>query len=157
MHKRFFIYTATLSVLALLIALISQHVFSLRPCAWCVFQRLILIGLILISVSGYLSTYYEAKIITFLARLLVIFTALGGAMAAWYQYAVASTVFSCELSLADRIMTQSGLESALPWLFGIYATCMEATVEILGLDYAVWALLFFLLIAISNLVVLLRK
>lgn len=157
MHKRYFIYTAIVSALALMIALISQHLFHLRPCAWCVFQRLILTGLIIISGLGYLSTHYKVNVITSLLRLLVIFTALGGALSAWYQYSVASTLFSCDMSLADRVMTQSGLESALPWLFGIYATCMEASVEIFGLDYALWSLLFFLFIATSNLLVLLRK
>ncbi|WP_353171997.1 disulfide bond formation protein B, partial [Paracandidimonas soli] len=32
---------ALLCICAVLVALISQHVFDMRPCAWCVFQRLI--------------------------------------------------------------------------------------------------------------------
>lgn len=157
MQKRYFLYTALLSSLALVAALISQHGFSLRPCAWCVFQRLVLVVLILISVSGYLSLHYRAKVLALIARLFIIFTAFGGALAAWYQYSVASTVFSCDMSLADQIMTQSGLESALPWLFGIYATCMDASVKVLGLEYALWALILFVFIVIANMIGLFKK
>lgn len=158
MQNRYFLYTALLSGLALIIALISQHGFSLRPCAWCVFQRLILVVLIVVAVIGYLlSLYNKTKTGVLIARVLIVFTAAGGALAAWYQYSVASTVFSCDMSLADQVMTQSGLEAALPWLFGIYATCMDASVNVLGLEYALWALILFLFIALANVFVLFKK
>jgi disulfide bond formation protein DsbB len=40
-------------------------------------------------------------------------------------------------------MTQTGLETAMPALFGIYASCMDARVKLLGLEYAYWSLLLF--------------
>ena len=40
-------------------------------------------------------------------------------------------------------MTQTGLETAIPALFGIYASCMEARVKVFGLEYAYWSLLLF--------------
>jgi hypothetical protein len=65
---------------------------------------------------------------------------LAGVTAAIYQAQVASQSFSCAQSLADQWMTKTGLESALPWLFGIYASCMDARITLLGIEYAYWSL-----------------
>ena len=40
-------------------------------------------------------------------------------------------------------MTKSGLDAAVPWLFGIYASCMDARVKLLGIEYAWWSLAMF--------------
>lgn len=151
MQQRWFAYSGLLSLLALAIALLSQHVFGLRPCAWCVFQRLLLIFIVLGSLVGYAALLYKKRVLALVARLLIIITAIGGIAAAWYQYTVAAKLFSCDMTLADRVMTQSGLESTLPWLFGIYASCMDAAVSLLGLDYAIWGLLLFSVIALTHL------
>lgn len=148
--QRGFLYTAILSMLALGVALISQHVFAMRPCAWCVFQRLILLAIIIFSIIGHIGVQYKIMALRIIARLAVIASAWGGVMAAWYQHSVAAKLFSCDMTFADEFMIKSGLESALPWLFGIYATCMESSVDVLGLPYAIWALLFFVLVALIS-------
>ncbi|PAX93014.1 disulfide bond formation protein B, partial [Bordetella pertussis] len=51
---------------------------------------------------------------------------------AGHQYSVAAKMLSCDQTFADRFMSATGLDGALPWLFGIYATCMDATVAVLG-------------------------
>lgn len=146
MQPRFFIYSIFLSVSALAVALVSQHVFAMRPCAWCVFQRLLLIGVLAFSIFGYLVATLKQQFLSLLFGLLSLLTAIAGVVSAWYQYSVAAKMFSCDLTFADRFMTESGLESALPWLFGIYSTCMDATVHVLGLEYALWALLLFVVL-----------
>jgi len=146
MQPRFFIYSIFLSVSALAVALVSQHVFAMRPCAWCVFQRLLLIGVLAFSIFGYLVATLKQQFLSLLFGLLSLLTAIAGVVSAWYQYSVAAKMFSCDLTFADRFMTESGLESALPWLFGIYSTCMDATVHVLGLEYAFWALLLFVVL-----------
>lgn len=150
LQKRGFLYIAILSALALGVALISQHSFALRPCAWCVFQRLLLIALFGFSMIGHLGMRYKITALRLIARMAVIATAWGGIMAAWYQHSVAAKLFSCDMTFADEVMIKSGLESALPWLFGIYATCMEASADVLGVPYAIWALLFFMLVALIS-------
>lgn len=150
LQQRSFLYTAILSTLALAVALLSQHLFAMRPCAWCVFQRLLLIALIVFSVIGHLGVQYKIMALRIIARLAVIATAWGGVMAAWYQHSVAAKLFSCDRTFADEVMIRSGLESALPWLFGIYATCMEASADVLGVPYAMWALLLFVLIGLIS-------
>src|SRR5699024_8853023 len=127
--------------------LLSQHVLGMRPCAWCVFQRLILIALTLASVTAAWLVRGAYLRLALLAGGIALLLSAGGIVSAWYQYTVAATQFSCAQTFADRFMSHSGLDAALPWLFGIYATCMDARVNLLGLEYALWALGLFILTA----------
>lgn len=136
---------ALLCVSAVLIALVSQHVFDMQPCAWCVFQRVIYL---LIAVFCWGSILLRRwPIVSFLLSAAVPLSGIGGALAAWYQYDVASELFSCDLTFADRFMVNSGLDASLPWLFGIQASCLDARVNLLGIEYSIWSLIVFLLIA----------
>lgn len=146
-------FIALLCVVALAIALVSQHVFGMRPCAWCVFQRLIFAAIAAVCWLGLLlGRSWPA--IRRLAALLVAALSVGGVAAAWYQYTVAANLFSCDQTFADRFMVQSGLDAALPWVFGIFATCMDAKVELLGLEYALWGLGLFIVTGILAVVVI---
>ncbi len=139
------------------IALLSQHVFSIPPCAWCVLQRLIFIVLGLCSlVAGVLRQLGHSGSAT-LFSLLGLATSVGGMLAAWYQASVAQHLFSCDQTFADRFITQSGLESSLPWLFGIYASCMDARQDLLGIEYAYWSLGLFVLLGLGLLLTLLTR
>ncbi len=133
-------------------ALFSQHVFSMLPCAWCVLQRLIFIAIGLVALVGALGTGNTLR--RPISAALVVALSISGMAAAWHQLTVAALSFSCDQTLADKIMTKSGLEAAVPWLFGIYATCMDAAISILGLDFAVWSLLLFGVFAVSSLATL---
>ena len=146
---------AFICLASVVFALFSQHVLGMLPCAWCVFQRLIFIVIalvcLLVNFSG--SVIYQ-KVLTLIAAAL----SVGGIIAAWYQYSVASVSFSCDMTFADVFMSrQTGLDAAVPWLFGIYATCMDAAVDLFGVEYAVWALLLFAAIFIVLILSLFRK
>ena len=146
---------AFISLSSVVFALFSQHDLGMLPCAWCVFQRLIFIAIaivcLLVNFSG--SVVYQ-KVLTLIAAAL----SVGGIIAAWYQYSVASVSFSCDMTFADVFMSrQTGLDAAVPWLFGIYATCMDAAVDLFGVEYAVWALLLFAAIFIVLILSLFRK
>lgn len=139
------------------IALLSQHVFSIPPCAWCVLQRFIFIVLGLFSlIAGVLRQLGHQRSST-LVSLLGLATAVGGILAAWYQVSVAQHLFSCDQTFADRFITQSGLESGLPWLFGIYASCMDARQPLLGIEYAYWSLALFVILGLGMLVTLFKR
>ena len=146
---------AFICLASVVFALFSQHVLGMLPCAWCVFQRLIFIAIaivcLLVNFSG--SVVYQ-KVLALIAAAL----SVGGIIAAWYQYSVASVSFSCDMTFADVFMSrQTGLDAAVPWLFGIYATCMDAAVDLFGVEYAVWALLLFAAIFIVLILSLFRK
>jgi disulfide bond formation protein DsbB len=127
------------------IALVSQHVFEMQPCAWCVFQRLIYLMLAVVAALAGSSQGLFARLV---CAMLGLSLTIAGVLAAWFQAQVASQSFSCAQTLADLLMTQTGLETAMPALFGIYASCMDARVKVFGLEYAYWSLLLFLLLGL---------
>ncbi|MFA5520334.1 MAG: disulfide bond formation protein B [Castellaniella sp.] len=141
---------------AVAIALYSQHVLGMRPCAWCVFQRLLAVLAAGIALAG-LVLSMPRPALGRLALALAGLTGLGGMAAAWHQYTVAAQQFSCAQTLADRWMTGLGLDAALPWLFGIQAGCMEARVNLLGVEYALWSLALFTLVTACAALGLLRR
>lgn len=146
---------ALLCVAAVGAALFSQHVLNMPPCAWCVFQRVLFLAIAAICWLGVLLARFGA-LIPRLAGLLAALGAVGGLIAGWYQHTVAAQTFSCERTFADRFMVDSGLDAGVPWLFGIYATCMDARVELLGVEYVFWAIALFAIIAVLGLIVLFR-
>ena len=147
---------ALLCIAALAIALVSQHVFNMRPCAWCVLQRLVFVGIAAACWLGLLAGRMAA-VWRRIAAGAVVLLSIAGAVAAWYQYTVAAHMFSCDLTFADRFMTQSGLDAHVPWVFGIFATCMEARVDLLGIEYALWSLGLFVVIGVLALAAVLRR
>jgi disulfide bond formation protein DsbB len=134
------------ALLAVVMALISQHVFDMPPCAWCVFQRLLFLC---VALWAGLALFNASLNIKMTFNTLVILTGLGGVASALFQLNVASQQFSCAQTFADVFMTRSGLEGALPQLFGIYATCADARIDLLGVEYVVWALILFMLQTIA--------
>ncbi|MFY3548191.1 disulfide bond formation protein B [Achromobacter insolitus] len=136
------------------VALVSQHVFDMPPCAWCVMQRLIYLVIGVIALVG---GFGGGRVLTRLCGALTALLSLSGIAAAWYQYSVAANMLSCDQTFADRFMTGIGLESAVPWLFGIYATCMDAKVPVLGIEYALWSLGLFVIIFFMALPVAFRR
>jgi len=143
-----------LSTGAIVIALISQYAYDMQPCAWCVFQRLLYL---IIGFVALLLTIGQPK------RGRLSFGALGlmtvsiaGVISAIYQEKVAANTFSCAQTFADQFMTKSGLDAAAPWIFGIYASCMEARVKVLGIEYAWWSMAMFSLIAMLCVFTLLK-
>ncbi|CAB3946918.1 Disulfide bond formation protein B [Achromobacter insolitus] len=136
------------------VALVSQHIFDMPPCAWCVMQRLIYLVIGVIALVG---GFGGGRVLTRLCGALTALLSLSGIAAAWYQYSVAANMLSCDQTFADRFMTGIGLESAVPWLFGIYATCMDAKVPVLGIEYALWSLALFVIIFFMALPVAFRR
>lgn len=135
-------------------ALISQYVFDMQPCAWCVFQRLLYL---IIGITALLLTLGQPKRLRLaVGNAGIIAIAITGVMSAFYQEKVAAHTFSCVQTVADQLMTKSGLDAAVPWLFGIYASCMEARVTLLGIEYAWWSMAMFSILGVLGIITLLR-
>ena len=146
---------SVLSFSSVSIALVSQYVFDMQPCAWCVFQRLLY--LMTGAFAFGLSIAKPTRVRLALGSASIVAVTLMGVTAAWYQEKVAANTFSCAQTLADQIMTKSGLDSAAPWVFGIYASCMDARVKLLGIEYAWWSLAMFSLLGTIALVALKKQ
>jgi disulfide bond formation protein DsbB len=121
-------------------ALVSQHVFDMQPCPWCVLQRLVFVALALAALPAFIS---RSRTANRLSAVLVVLLAVCGAAAALWQHFVAASTNSCKLSLADRIVSGLGLDSLWPQVFAAYATCADAAVSMLGLPYEAFSLALF--------------
>lgn len=150
--KRVLGLTALLAFAALAFALISQHALGMQPCAWCVLQRMICLAIGVVAGIGWLAR--DNRIVPGLAMGASFLLAMGGAVAAWYQHTVAAKLFTCDLTFADRVVTGSGLDQALPQVFGVYATCADSAVSLLGVQYEIWALILFVAMAAINVLAL---
>lgn len=124
------------SLLAVTGALFAQHALGWQPCAWCVAQRVIFL---MLMASSTLALLAGARTSAALAALGTAVLAMAGTAAAYYQATVASSAHSCDMSLADRWLAASGLAEIAPPVFGVYASCAQANVSLLGLEFAWWA------------------
>ena len=140
-----FLVLALVSFAALAAALVSQHVYGMEPCAWCVLQRLIFLAIGLVAVIG-LAVRGAAVIWPAAAVCLVL--SLTGLAAALWQHFVAAQSASCNLTLADRIVSATRLDTLLPDVFAARASCADAAVSLVGVPYAFWAAAAFALCAL---------
>jgi len=127
-------------------ALVSQYRFDMLPCPWCTLQRLEFLVLGVLALLG--AVLPGAALRRGLAGLAVLVALAGAASAA------ASP--SCDLTLADRIMTRLGLYELSPEVFAPQASCADAAVNLLGIPYAFWSLALFALCGLVAVQVLRR-
>ena len=138
---------AFVSFAAVLVALATQHLFDMQPCAWCTFQRLIYLVIGALAVIAWLRSRVGLRRarLSLLALTMALLSAYGVAVAL-YQHLVASRTESCSLTLADKVIKAAHLDEFAPWLFKATAYCSEANVPLLGLPYALWSALLFALL-----------
>jgi len=129
-------------------ALVSQHVYAMEPCPWCVLQRLIFLVIGAVALLGLL---WPGRAGRRLAAAVALLLAVSGLAAALWQHFVSAASASCHLTLADRIVSGLGLDSLLPDVFMPRASCADAAVDLLGVPYAFWAAALFVLCAVAML------
>ncbi len=134
---------ALLCLAAVGAALVSQHVFDMQPCPWCILQRVIFV---LIAVLLLLGAFLPGRI-AFVG--LAVLAALAGIAAALYQHFVAAKSTSCNLTLADKIVSGISLDKLLPPVFEVRASCADAAVDLLHVPYEFWSLGLYVVIAVA--------
>ena len=135
-------------------ALVSQHVFGMQPCPWCVLQRVIFLG---VAIACGIGLVWRSVAGRFAAGTLGLLLALCGVAAALWQHFQAAASASCNLTLADRIVSGwLGLDSLLPDVFSARASCADAAVNLLGVPYDFWSLALFVLLAAALATALMR-
>ena len=135
-------------------ALVSQHVFEMQPCPWCVLQRLVFVALGLVALLGlgWRSPTGQRAV----PLLLLLLSACGIAAALWQHFVAAASV-SCNLTFADRVMTATRMAELLPSVFEARATCADAAVNLAGVPYEFWSLAALTAIGLAGVALLLRK
>lgn len=126
------------SLVAVGIALVSQHVYGMQPCPWCVLQRVVFVAIAIGCAIGLAAPRLGAA--------LVVLLAIGGSAAALWQHFVAAASDSCKLTLADKIVSALSLDSLLPEVFQARASCADAAVMLAGVAYEFWSLALFVLL-----------
>jgi disulfide bond formation protein DsbB len=134
--------TALLSVAAVGAALVSQHVYGMEPCPWCILQRVIFLAIALACLVGLVARR--------LAGGLVLLLALCGVAAALWQHFKAAASSSCAMTLADNIVSAMKLDSLWPDVFLPRASCADAAVTLAGVPYDFWSLALFVLLAVAG-------
>ncbi|WP_290905150.1 disulfide bond formation protein B [Aquabacterium sp.] len=123
------------------LALLAQHRYGMEPCPWCILQRILFV---LLAVLGLVAAALPGLARRVLAGVALL-GALGGMAAALWQHFVAAQSSSCALTLADRIITATGLDVRWPEAFEVRASCADAAVSVLGVPFALWSLALFAL------------
>ncbi len=142
---------ALLSVAAVGAALVSQHVFGMEPCPYCILQRVVFLAIALACVIGLV---WSSPLGMRLASGLAVLLAVGGITTALWQHFVAAASASCNLTMADRIVGGMHLDSLWPDVFSARASCADAAVDLLGVPYEFWSLALFALLGVAMLKVL---
>ncbi len=137
--------TALVCLAAVAAALITQHVYGMEPCPWCVLQRLIFVVIALVCLIG---LAWRSAVGARASAGLSLLLALSGAAAALWQHFVAAASLSCKLTLADRIVSGIGIDGWLPEIFAARASCADAATKLLGVPYEFWSLGLFVLIVL---------
>jgi disulfide bond formation protein DsbB len=128
-------------------ALVSQHVFDMQPCPWCVLQRVIFLAIAIACVIGLL---WRGLLGRRIGASLGLVLALTGVAAALWQHFKAAASASCNLTLADKIVSRwLQLDQVLPDVFEARASCADAAVSLLSVPYDFWSLALFALIALQ--------
>ncbi|MDZ7858557.1 disulfide bond formation protein B [Sphaerotilus sp.] len=129
-------------------ALYAQHVWGMEPCPWCILQRVLYLAIACVALlAAALPTGSAGRISTALSAGLVVAIGLAGTAAALYQYLVAAKLPSCDLTLADRIVSGLGLDAWQPEVFEVRASCADAAVALLGVPFELWSAVLFGLVA----------
>jgi protein dithiol:quinone oxidoreductase len=137
---------AVACLLAVAGALVAQHAFGMRPCPWCILQRLLFIVIGFVALA---TAFAPARRLRIALNAATVVLASAGVIAAIYQHEVAAKSYSCNLTAADKFITALGLESAWPWMFQVTATCAEAAVSLFGVPFEFWSLALFTLLAVT--------
>jgi protein dithiol:quinone oxidoreductase len=141
--SRWLFGVAALALAAVGAALVTQHLFDMRPCPWCVLQRLVFVA---IAVFALLPALWRSRAGLLLGAAGVIALANVGALSALWQHFVAAASASCNRTLADRIIGALQLDSLLPDVFAATASCADAKVDLLGVPYEFWSLMAFIVL-----------
>ena len=148
---------ASLSVIcaaAVAFAVYSQQAWDMRPCPWCIIQRMLFIGCSLIAAIGAVFARTPSSTQTFRKQrvrawpwIAIALIAAFGAGSAIYQHLVASNQASCTISYAQSFVMATGLDEWLPSLFLVTGSCADAsTARLVGVPYELVSAALFLII-----------
>jgi protein dithiol:quinone oxidoreductase len=145
-----------LAIAAVMVALFTQHKMGMQPCPWCVLQRLQLVVIAALALTGAASAAMRFQLLARATAALVALLAASGVAAALWQHFVAASADSCKMSLADQIINDLALNELLPSVFAATASCADKG-QLLGLPYEWYSLAVFVAVGAAALMALRRR
>lgn len=146
------ICVATLCFGSVGVALITQHMFNMQPCAWCILQRMIFILIGFIALG---SLMVNKRNLTLLYWIGIESVSTLGIIIAAYHFEVASKSFECGISIAEKIISFTKLNELIPSVFGIMGLCGDSS-YILGIPYVLISLGMFFFISLFSYIALVK-
>ncbi|TCM68726.1 thiol:disulfide interchange protein DsbB [Acinetobacter calcoaceticus] len=147
------------SVVGMAFALYLEHAQGLEPCPLCVFQRVGLIGLGLISLIAFLHnplTTVMKRLYAGLGSVAILWSAGVAIRHVWMQSLSADQVPSCGPGL-DYLMDALPLKTVLQQVLSGSGECAMIDWSFLGLSLPVWSGVFFVCLAVISLWQLFRR
>lgn len=147
------------SILGMAFALYLEHVQGLNPCPLCVFQRVGLIGLGLISLIAFLHNPISnafKRSYAFLGSLSILWSAGVAARHVWLQNLPPDKVPSCGPGLEYWLDTLP-MQSVLQQVLSGSGECAVVDWTLLGLSLPVWSLMFFSALLVMSIWQLVRN
>jgi len=138
-------------------ALYLQHIEVIEPCPMCILQRYSFAVIALITLIG--AIHNPGVIGARIYGVLVLLGALTGASISsrhsWLQH-FPSPSYSCGADL-EYLLDTFPLAKALPAIFSGTGECSEVKWRMLGLSIPEWALIWFVIFAVTALVVIVKS
>lgn len=147
------------SVLGMAFALYLEHVQGLEPCPLCVFQRVGLMGLGLISLIALLHNPVSPglkRVYAFLGLISILWSAAVAGRHVWLQHLPADQVPSCGPGL-DYLLDALPLKTVLQQVLSGSGECAVVDWTFWGQSLPVWSLLFFSVLTLIGIWQLFRK
>jgi protein dithiol:quinone oxidoreductase len=130
-------------------AVFAQHRFGMEPCPWCILQRILFLAIAVVAMlAAAMPGGGLGRLSSVLSSLLVAGLGVAGGAAALYQNLVASKLPSCDMTLADRIISGLGLDAWQPEVFEVRSSCADAAVSLLSVPFELWSFGLFALIVL---------
>ncbi len=142
---------AIVSLAAVAAALTLQYRFGMQPCPWCILQRVIFIA---VAAAALIGSLWRSRPGVVLSSVMLAILAGCGVAAALWQHFVAASSASCDLTLAERIVSALSLDERWPEVFTAYASCRDAAVNLLGVPFELWSGALFALVLVTALLLL---
>lgn len=142
-EKRFLVLLGLICLAMIGGALYLQVVLEEAPCPLCILQRY---ALLFIAIFAFIGAAMPGRRSTTVFEALVIFSAIGGAIAAGrHAYILAHPTESCGVDVLQPIVDGLPLAKWFPLGFQVDGFCITPYPPILGLSLAQWALVAFVL------------
>ncbi|UOF93903.1 MAG: disulfide bond formation protein B [Bordetella sp.] len=148
---------AFLCFFSLAVVLISQHVFNVQPCAWCITHRLIFSTIFIISFLSILFNKHSLYNL-FISPISILILSISGFIGSWKQYNV-DNLLSCNATFGDWLINFFKFDIMIPWLFQIQSSCSDSSFTLIGINYPIWnfgVYIILLLLVCTKLILILK-